>query len=213
MNIKYFKYLTAIVLLCIILFFMNKLHKITENYNPTFKPNNYFLEYTGDIVGDKNFKFKELETDKVIRTQELCIGSTCITSDDLKFLTKVPKINDKEICLGQRCIYKHDLERLNKFAKSGLIVAYNGDPNDLPANWVLCNGDNDTPNLTDRFIMGIDDNSKLDKSDGAEEIILKQSNLPVLPPDKQFSKNTGSDLNPIRIMPQYRSLYYIMMVE
>jgi hypothetical protein len=179
MNTKYLKYLAALVLLFIILFLMNILSNTNENYNPTFKPNNYFLEYTGDIVDNsKNFKFKELETEKVIKTTELCIGSTCIKTEDLKFLTKLPKINDNEICLGQRCIHKADLERLNKFAKPGLVVAYNGDLNDLPVNWVLCNGNNGTPDLTDKFIMGIDEDSKLNETGGAEEIILKENNLP-----------------------------------
>ena len=189
---------------------MNILSNTKENYEPTFKSNNYFLEYTGEIIdnNNNNFEFKELETEKVIKTNELCIGSTCIKSEDLKFLTKVPKINDKEICLGQRCIYKHDLERLNKFSKSGLIVAYNGDPNDLPENWVLCNGENGTPNLTDRFIIGTDDNSKVNDNGkgGQEEIILKSENLP----KNNQSKNTGSNIKPINIMPEYHSLYYIM---
>lgn len=36
----------------------------------------------------------------------------------------------------------------------GLIVAYYGASNTIPATWFLCNGTNGTPNLTDKFIVG-----------------------------------------------------------
>ena len=48
--LKYFKYFIIIVILFIILFLMNILSNTTENYEPTFKSNNYFLEYTGEII-------------------------------------------------------------------------------------------------------------------------------------------------------------------
>jgi hypothetical protein len=36
----------------------------------------------------------------------------------------------------------------------GVIVAWAGTPNNVPTGWLLCNGSNGTPNLTDRFILG-----------------------------------------------------------
>jgi hypothetical protein len=36
----------------------------------------------------------------------------------------------------------------------GVIMAWAGQANQVPAGWLLCNGSNGTPNLTDRFIMG-----------------------------------------------------------
>jgi len=36
----------------------------------------------------------------------------------------------------------------------GGIIPYWGDLNDLPANWVVCDGTNGTPNLQDRFVAG-----------------------------------------------------------
>ncbi len=37
---------------------------------------------------------------------------------------------------------------------SGLIVMWNGALADIPEGWVLCDGNNDTPDLQDRFIRG-----------------------------------------------------------
>lgn len=36
----------------------------------------------------------------------------------------------------------------------GIIVAWNGPIEEIPDGWYLCNGENGTPNLIDRFIMG-----------------------------------------------------------
>jgi hypothetical protein len=37
---------------------------------------------------------------------------------------------------------------------SGIIVMWSGDPDDVPSGWALCDGNNGTPNLEDRFIYG-----------------------------------------------------------
>jgi hypothetical protein len=36
----------------------------------------------------------------------------------------------------------------------GCIIAWSGGAGSVPAGWLLCNGQNGTPNLTDRFILG-----------------------------------------------------------
>jgi microcystin-dependent protein len=40
----------------------------------------------------------------------------------------------------------------------GAILMWSGDPTQLPAGWVLCDGTNDTPDLKGRFIVGYDPN-------------------------------------------------------
>ena len=37
---------------------------------------------------------------------------------------------------------------------SGLITLWSGAANAIPAGWALCNGQNNTPNLLDRFVVG-----------------------------------------------------------
>jgi len=41
----------------------------------------------------------------------------------------------------------------------GGIIIWNGTISTIPNKWYLCNGENGTPNLVDRFIMGADSNS------------------------------------------------------
>ena len=39
---------------------------------------------------------------------------------------------------------------------AGLIVMWSGSLATIPDGWVLCDGDNDTPDLTDKFVMCAD---------------------------------------------------------
>lgn len=41
---------------------------------------------------------------------------------------------------------------------AGMIVMWFGNSNTIPAGWVLCDGNNGTPNLSGRFIVGLDNN-------------------------------------------------------
>jgi len=40
---------------------------------------------------------------------------------------------------------------------SGVIVMWSGEIKDIPSGWALCNGENDTPDLRDRFVLGAGD--------------------------------------------------------
>lgn len=42
---------------------------------------------------------------------------------------------------------------------SGVILLWSGAIEDIPDGWVLCNGENDTPDLTDRFVIHADADS------------------------------------------------------
>lgn len=44
--------------------------------------------------------------------------------------------------------------QLNQSSPAGLIALWYGSSASIPAGWVLCNGANGTPNLTDRFVIG-----------------------------------------------------------
>ena len=217
------KYLLVLVLLLNNALLMNILFKSeerfinnTSNIIPTFKPNSYYLEYDGTVDG-RDFNFNKMETNKIIKTNKICMGndeSTCITGEDLDFIYNVPKKNDTEICLANNCITKIDLEHLNKYAKQGIIVAYNGDINKLPYNWKVCDGTKygsiTTPDLRDRFIMGKDRyyNKTPDPlNDGHELINLKPENIP-----SKYSNQKGNGKS-INVVPKYYSIYYIMMTE
>ena len=84
----------GIIFIFMILIFvlLNNIFGFQENFVLEFDTNDYVLEYDGNVKG-KQFNFKELETDKVIKTKELCIGETCVTPNDLMFLDKIPIVN------------------------------------------------------------------------------------------------------------------------
>jgi microcystin-dependent protein len=41
----------------------------------------------------------------------------------------------------------------------GIIVIWNGLPTNVPSGWALCDGNNGTPNLKNKFVLGVDQNS------------------------------------------------------
>ena len=59
---------------------------------------------------------------------------------------------------------------------SGMIIMWNGLPNDVPTGWALCNGANGTPNLTDRFIVGAGNNYGYGATGGTKDATLVSHN-------------------------------------
>ncbi|MEO9964876.1 MAG: hypothetical protein ABJF11_03755 [Reichenbachiella sp.] len=55
----------------------------------------------------------------------------------------------------------------------GGIIMWSGSINEIPYGWVLCNGSNGTPDLTDRFIVGAGDNYSIGNT-GGDALITNQ---------------------------------------
>jgi len=60
----------------------------------------------------------------------------------------------------------------------GTIVMWAGALADIPAGWALCDGTNGTPNLLDRFILGVDAGQNPGETGGANTKTLTVDNLP-----------------------------------
>ncbi|WP_271782990.1 hypothetical protein [Aquimarina algiphila] len=61
----------------------------------------------------------------------------------------------------------------------GLISMWSGQ--DIPKGWVLCDGTNNTPDLSGRFIVGMEKNNpeyQIGKKGGANEVTLTQAQMP-----------------------------------
>lgn len=248
-------YLLILILVCL-LYLLNNIYK-----NNLFFTKEKFDEkeedtlILNDDVNAKTVNLNTLNTNKEIDTKTLCIGKTCINETDLEFMYILPVKTDSKLCLGNECINKIHFEYLNKFAKPGLIVAYNGKLEDLPDFWVLCDGKNGTPDLRNKFILGAGKKYNIDDTGGKERILLKSNNIPSHSHDmkinitKNNSKydsrcgitddcNSGfniksstetsnvsneglelktdtskNDIESVNIMPPYKSLYYIMMID
>jgi hypothetical protein len=97
------------------------------------------------------------------------------------------------------------------FVRTGMVVAWTGIIADIPSGWVICDGNNGTPNLTDQFIVGATVSSVLAStgtyssttgasSAGTPTIVsptLASGNLPSHKHDNViFAGNAGSVIGP-----------------
>lgn len=60
----------------------------------------------------------------------------------------------------------------------GIISMWSGAIDDVPVGWVLCNGENGTPNLEDRFIMGAVEDEDLNQVGGENRVTLTEAEMP-----------------------------------
>jgi hypothetical protein len=55
---------------------------------------------------------------------------------------------------------------------AGVIVLWSGSIGSIPAGWVLCNGNNGTPDLRNRFVVGAGSTYSVDASGGSADAIV-----------------------------------------
>lgn len=60
----------------------------------------------------------------------------------------------------------------------GAILLWSGATNAIPDGWALCNGQNGTPNLTDRFIIGAGHQYAVNTPGGSTNVTLSTNQLP-----------------------------------
>lgn len=65
-----------------------------------------------------------------------------------------------------------------KIVPSGVIVMWSGTLATIPDGWHLCDGTNGTPDLRDRFILGVPPGQEPGKTGGAHSRALTVANLP-----------------------------------
>lgn len=61
---------------------------------------------------------------------------------------------------------------------SGVITMWSGSIASIPSGWVICDGLNGTPNLTDRFVVGAGSTYAVGGTGGAATVALAEANLP-----------------------------------
>ena len=61
---------------------------------------------------------------------------------------------------------------------SGVIVMWSGAANNIPSGWVLCNGQNGTPDLRDRFIVGAGSSYSVGATGGSNQVTLTEGQMP-----------------------------------
>ena len=61
---------------------------------------------------------------------------------------------------------------------TGMIILWYGNTGNIPGGWVLCDGNNSTPDLRDRFVIGAGNNFTAGNTGGNNSLTLTEANLP-----------------------------------
>lgn len=60
----------------------------------------------------------------------------------------------------------------------GGIIAYSGEAETIPEGWAVCDGENGTPDLRGRFILGSSETHPMGETGGSETVALTETQLP-----------------------------------
>lgn len=110
--------------------------------------------------------------------------------------------------------------------KKGMIILWWGDFASIPKGWKVCSGNNETPNLMDRVVMGAGSTYATGDTGGAvthnhtvddepHEHNLTIGNAIAAGSDYGLdttSVDTGISINNADVRPPYYALFYIMKV-
>ncbi len=77
-----------------------------------------------------------------------------------------------------KCYHNGTWVEIGGTIPSGIIVMWSGSISNIPKGWVLCNGQNGTPDLRDKFIVGAGREYTIGDTGGAKEVTLTVSQLP-----------------------------------
>lgn len=61
---------------------------------------------------------------------------------------------------------------------TGGIIIWSGAADAIPDGWALCNGENGTPDLRGRFVLGSSDSRAIGSVGGSEEVTLTEAQIP-----------------------------------
>lgn len=73
----------------------------------------------------------------------------------------------------------------------GGIIIWSGAADAIPEGWALCNGENNTPDLRDRFVLGAGTSHVVGTTGGSEEVTLTVAQMPSHS-HKYYIKMTGN---------------------
>ena len=79
----------------------------------------------------------------------------------------------------------------NGMAPMGSIVMWSGSISSIPTGWALCDGNNGTPNLKDRFIVSVGNTYSVGNTGGANSVSLTFNQIP----SHNHTGSTNSDGN------------------
>ena len=75
---------------------------------------------------------------------------------------------------------------------SGAIILWSGASNAIPSGYVLCDGNNNTPNLQDRFVVGAGNTYAVDATGGSADATLVSHTHNLLYNHGSFGGSSGA---------------------
>ena len=75
---------------------------------------------------------------------------------------------------------------------SGFIGLWSGASNAIPSGWYLCDGNNSTPDLRDKFIIGAGNSYAVDATGGSKDAVVISHSHTINNHTHSFSGNTGN---------------------
>jgi len=109
------------------------------------------------------------------------VGGTSLTIESAEQITG---FENKDLPVLNEELKRIDSE-MSVLVPKGIIALWYGAIDDIPQGWVICDGENDTPDLTDKFIIHADADSggtnDVADTGGAHSVTLTgaQSGLPI----------------------------------
>jgi len=158
------------------------------------------LHVYGPTTVEKNLTVTEAATFK----KEVEIVGTKVTATNAALSVKSLLVDGADVALPK-----------------GTIVMWYGSMTKIPDGWVICDGNNDTPNLCGRFPYGASDTNNKGKTGGTNEVLLAENQLAphhhqyfgddglvdVLTVENRVKVVTGYDANSSKTH-DYSSAYY-----
>jgi hypothetical protein len=85
---------------------------------------------------------------------------------------------DADLLDGRHGSQYATIEQLNALLPRGVIVMWSGSVDNIPSGWYLCDGQNGTPDLRDRFIVGAGSSYAVGDTGGAAQVTLTVDQIP-----------------------------------
>ena len=84
------------------------------------------------------------------------------------------------------------INKLEKILQRGIIFIWSGSKDNIPYGWVLCDGNNGTPDLRDRFVLGGGGKYNVNSTGGEENVTLTINQMPSHSHDIHTGSGSGS---------------------
>lgn len=79
---------------------------------------------------------------------------------------------------GTTVVHALTSEGVSSFVPTGIIVMWSGTVSNVPSGWALCDGNNGTPDLRDRFVVAAGSSYSVDDTGGSDTVRLDTEHIP-----------------------------------